>query len=293
MRTRLVVSGAIGLFSGVLTWFLLQRLGLGAADFNWAYDAARALVAGRNPYLGTPSGVIPYPLPAALFALPFAWLSRGAAAGAFFGTSSAILAYGLTKQGYLRLLVFLCYPYWAAMITAQWTPLLAASACFPLLLPLTVAKPHIGLPVALTNLSQRGVVGLLAVLALSFLMMPSWLWQWIPQLGGYQHFFPVLVVPGFLLLLAGLRYRDQDSRLLLLASLVPQRWFYDPMILFLIPKTRRELIFTLGFSWLLGVWRWYHNPQSMNQVGLWSVLGLYLPMLAVVLLREAKTERVA
>jgi hypothetical protein len=109
-------------------------------------------------------------------------------------------------------------------------------------------------------------------------------------LGGYQHFFPILVVPGFLLLLAAIRFRDADARLLLLASLVPQRWFYDPMILFLIPKTRRELVFTVGISWMLGVWRWFHPPQSMSQVGLWTVLGVYLPMLAVVLLRRASAN---
>src|SRR5512144_3048052 len=100
MRIRILVSAAVGIASGVMTWFLLGRLGLGAADFNWAYDAARALVSHRDPYARTVAGVIPYPLPAVLFALPFAWLPRGAAAGVFFGTSSALLAFGLTKNGY-------------------------------------------------------------------------------------------------------------------------------------------------------------------------------------------------
>ena len=153
-----------------------------------------------------------------------------------------------------------------------------------------MAKPHIGLPVALTNLSRRGVLLSLGGIAISIAVMPSWPQRWFSQLGGYQHFFPVLVFPGVFILLAGLRYRERDARLLLVASLVPQRWFYDPMILFLIPKTRRELIFTLGISWIVGVWRWFHNPHSMAQVGLWSVLGFYLPMLAVVLFRSDKTS---
>ena len=202
MRTRLLVSGTIGVLAGALTWLLMSRLNGGAGDFNWSYDAARALLSRQDPYSNTPAGVIPYPLPAALFAIPFAWLSREIAGGAFFGISSALLAFGLTKQGYLRLLVFLCYPYWAAMITVQWSPLLAASACFPLLLPLTLGKPHIGLPVALTNLSRRGILLTLGVLAISFVVMPSWLSRWLAQLGGYQHFFPLLIPPGFLLLLA-------------------------------------------------------------------------------------------
>ena len=137
-----------------------------------------------------------------------------------------------------------------------------------------MAKPHIGLPVALTNLSRRGVLLSLGVIAISIAVMPSWPHRWISQLGGYQHFFPVLVFPGVFILLAGLRYRERDARILLIASLVPQRWFYDPLILFLIPKTRRELTFTLGISWIVGIWRWFHNPHSMAQVGLWSVLRL-------------------
>ena len=290
MRTRLAVSVAIGLFVGLLTWWVLLRLGIGAGDFNWAYDAARALIAGRDPYSGTPPGTIPYPLPAVLFAIPFAWLPREVAGATFFGVSSAVLSFGLTKQNYVRLLAFFCYPFWAAMLTAQWTPLLAAAACFPLLLPLTMAKPHIGLPVALTNLTRRGILLSILILVLTFVIMPSWPWRWIPQLSRYQHFFPILVLPGFLLLLAAIRHRDRDARLLLLAALMPQRWFYDAMILFLIPNTRRELIFTVGISWIVGIWRWFHTPLSMQQVGLWSVLGFYLPMLAVVLLRKPFTD---
>jgi len=38
-------------------------------------------------------------------------------------------------------------------------------------------------------------------------------------------------------------------------------------------------------SWAVGLWRWYHIPRTMQQVGLWSVLGFYVPMLIVVLIR--------
>jgi hypothetical protein len=90
-----------------------------------------------------------------------------------------------------------------------------------------------------------------------------------------------------LLGLALLRYRDRDARLLLLAALMPQRWFYDAFILWLIPKTRREIIWTIFFSWSAGLYRWYHAPHSFVEVGRWMVLAMYLPMLAVVLFRRA------
>jgi len=38
-------------------------------------------------------------------------------------------------------------------------------------------------------------------------------------------------------------------------------------------------------SWGAGIWRWYHIPHSFTEVGRWTVLFIYLPMLAVVLLR--------
>src|SRR5678810_1457177 len=68
MRMRLAVSGMIGIVAGALTWLFLRRLGIGGGDFNWAYDAARSLFAGQDPYAVTPPGTIPYPLPAVLYA---------------------------------------------------------------------------------------------------------------------------------------------------------------------------------------------------------------------------------
>ncbi len=283
MRRRLAISAAIGLTSGLFCWFLLVHFHQGAADFGWAVRAARYLLARRNPY-DTP--LEQYPLTAAFFGLPFLWLRPEAAAGAFFGISSGLLALGLTRHGYHRLLVFLAYPYWAAILTAQWSPLVTASAFFSLLLPATMAKPQIGLPVALTHLSRRGVLACVALGLLSLVIMPRWPILWAGQLGYYQHFIPLLVLPGPLLMLALIRYRERDAWLLFLAALVPQRWFFDTLILWLIPRSRRELVWTAFFSWGAGIWRWYHIPHSYNQAGRWAVLCIYLPMLMVVLLRR-------
>lgn len=283
MRRRLAISAAIGLTSGLFCWFLLVHFHQGAADFGWAVRAARYLLARRNPY-DTP--LEQYPLTAAFFGLPFLWLRPEAAAGAFFGISSGLLALGLTRHGYHRLLVFLAYPYWAAILTAQWSPLVTASAFFSLLLPATMAKPQIGLPVALTHLSRRGVLACVALGLLSLVIMPRWPILWAGQLGYYQHFIPLLVLPGPLLMLALIRYRERDAWLLFLAALVPQRWFFDTLILWLIPRSRREIVWTVFFSWGAGIWRWYHIPHSYNQAGRWAVLCIYLPMLMVVLLRR-------
>jgi hypothetical protein len=86
-------------------------------------------------------------------------------------------------------------------------------------------------------------------------------------------------------LLALLRHRDRDAIFLLLAAAMPQRWFYDTFILWLIPQTRRQILWTALISWAAGIWRWYHIPHAFTEVGRVSVICMYLPMLAVLLSR--------
>ena len=283
VRLRIFISAGIGAASGTLCWFLLRHFHQGAADFNWAIRSAQHLLGGKSPY-DTP--LEQYPLTAAFFALPFVGMRPEVAGGLFYGISSALLALGLTRHGYHRLLVFLAFPYWAGILTAQWSPLIMAGAFFPLLLPATLAKPQIGLPVALTHLSRRGIVACTVLGLLSLIAMPRWPLLWIGQLGYYEHFIPLLVLPGPLLALALWHYRDRDAWLLLLSSFMPQRWFFDSLILWLIPKTRREILLTVSFSWGAGIWRWYHIPHTYVEVGRWTVVFIYLPMLAVVLWRQ-------
>ena len=282
MRWRIAVSAAVGLASGLFCWFMVKSIHQGAADFGWAIYAAKRFLAHQNPY-DTP--LEQYPLTAAFIALPFVRLQAEVAAGLFYGISSALLAFGLTRHGYERLFIFLAFPYWAGLITAQWSTIITASAFFPLLLPVTMAKPQIGLPVFLTHTNRRGILACLVLGVLTLVFMPNWPLLWLRQFGNYQHFIPLLVLPGPLLLLALLRYRERDAILLLLAALAPQRWFFDSFILWLIPKSRREILATVPFGWGVGIWRWYHAPRTMGEVGLWTVLGFYIPMLIVVLVR--------
>jgi len=287
---RLAVSALIGIASGLFCWFLMRHFHQDAADLRWAIHAAQRVLAHQNPY-DTP--LEQYPLTAAVFALPFVRLPPEVAAGLFYGISSALLALGLTRHGYERLFVFLAYPYWAGILTVQWSTIIAASAFFPLLLPVTLAKPQVGLPVFLSYLNRRGFLACIAIAILSLALLPTWPLLWLGQLGHYQHFFPLLILPGPLLLLALFRYRDRDTILLLLSALMPQRWFFDSFILWLIPKSRRAILATVFFSWMVGIWRWYHVPLTMQQVGRWTVLGFYLPMLIVILTRPRPDQTAA
>ncbi len=282
MRTRIIISTLIGLAAGAFCWFLLARLKQNAGDFQWAIHLAQRLMAHQNPY-DTP--LEQYPLPAAFVALPFLRLPPEVAAGLFYGLSSFFLAFGLTRENYSRLRIFAAYPFWAGVLTAQWSTLIAASAFFPMLLPATMMKPQVGLPVFLTRLTRRGFLACAVVGAASLVVLPQWPRLWLGQAHNYEHFIPLLIFPGPLLLLALLRYRDRDAWLLLLAAIMPQRWFFDAFTLWLIPKSRREILPTVFLSWGAGIWRWYHLPANFTEVGRAAVIFLYLPMLAVVLLR--------
>ncbi len=290
VRARFVISAIFGIGTGVLCWLLLRRWQQGAGDFSWAIRAAQDLLAHRNPYQ-RPSQF--YPLPAALFGLPFVRVAPELAGGIFYGLSTGLLAFGLTRDSYRYLLIFTAYPYWAGMLAVQWIPLIMASGFFWWLLPATLAKPQIGLPVAMTRIERKGALVCTSVVILSFLLLPHWFSDWLAGLGGYARFIPLLVLPGPVLSLALLRYRDRDAWLLFLAACMPQRWFYDPFFLWLIPKSRRQIIFTAGLTWIPGLWRWYHTPHSFTEVGRWIVLCCYLPMLAVILTRQPTPTRTA
>jgi hypothetical protein len=274
----------VGMASGTFCWFVIKHLHQDAGDFRWAIHLARRLLAHQNPY-DTP--LEQYPLPAAFFALPFLRLQPEVAAGWFYGISSSLLAFGLTRKNYGRLRIFLAYPFWAGLLTAQWSTIIAASAFFPILLPATMMKPQVGFPVFLTRLTRRGLLACIVVGAVSLAVLPRWPLPWLGQTHYYEHFIPLLIFPGPVLLLALFRYRNRDAWLLLLAAVMPQRWFFDSFTLWLIPKSRREIIPTAALSWGAGIWRWYHLPASFTEVGRVAVIFLYLPMLAVVLLRPS------
>ena len=275
---RFRLSLEIGIVSAFLCWLAHRD---GAGDFGWALHAARDLLAARDPY-DRPYGreAIPYPLPAAIFAFPFVWLPDDLAGAAFFGLSSGLLAYGLTKDGTTRLLVFLSYPYFAALQATQWTPLLMATAFYPSLLPVTLAKPNIGMPLALTQTSKKGALLCGVLVLMSFVVHPWWLSRWLVQLGDYQAFFPILTFPGILLALALWYYKEKSARLLLLFSLVPQRWFYDGLPLWLIPKTVLELVTMAALSWITYA-AWILFPRTIENTGFSIVTFFYLPLLLV------------
>jgi hypothetical protein len=154
-------------------------------------------------------------------------------------------------------------------------------AFFPILLPLTLAKPTTAGPVGLLHLTKRGILLSVAVGLLSLALIPSWPLRWLANLNQHNNFMPLLTIPGILLLAALLRYKDRDVWLFLLVALVPQRLFYDQLNLWLIPQSKRDLIGTALMSWV-GFLGWSYFPEGGYQ---WVLGCFYLPILVVILQR--------
>ncbi len=294
MRVRnLILAALIGSFSGALCSFLMFRVHWGAADFGWALHAARDLLNGLDPYRHPiVPDYAPYPLPAALVALPFSFLPDEIAAGLFFGLSSALLAWCLLAHGQnWPLLPFLSWPFMYALICVQWVPLVICLWFLPPLLLMALIKPQIALPLALTRgLSRSGVISTISLLAISLLIYPSWPWNWLRQIQGYQGILPpLLTLPlGPLLLLVLIRWRERRSWLLILMAVMPQRVLYDQFALLLVANSRKEKIALVLISWttlpvLLHYKGWARMPGGWH---FWIIVTLYLPALAIILRTE-------
>lgn len=281
LRSRVLIALVIGICSGLLCAQYQSAFGRADGDLLSPRCAGQALLDGRDPY-GCPHLMSDgtqgpsNPLTTALVLLPLAPFAPNLAAGTFFGLSSAMLAFGLLQQGsWWHLLVFLAFPYWAALQAVQWSPLLMSVALFPQLLPLTLVKPHIGLPIALTWLTWRRALVTTAFGLATLLLDPTWPWHWLAQTTSYDGFIPLLTFPGPLLLTALVHWRRPMVRFGILLAAVPQRLFYDQLLLWLLPATPRAmLMLTLG-SWMLYL-VYLTAPAIVTPL---SIVALYVPAL--------------
>jgi hypothetical protein len=273
----------IGFIAGGGCLYFRQTLAPGPGDFNWALIIAKDLLAGRDPYNFTPSALkVPYPLPVAVFGLPFIWLPDAVAAAIFFGSTSAFLAYAMLRyDAPWRLLTFLSFPFVYALMFAQWSPLIMAAWFFPAFAPvLVLVKPQLALPVAISKYSRTGVVVAIGVLILSILVYPTWPIRWLSMTKHYDYVIPMLTLPfGPLLMLAFLRLKDPKGRLLACMSLLPFRGAYDLVPLWIIPQTKLRMTLFLCLSWIVPI---LDLPTAFWVGVTWPVLVLFIPALTYV-----------
>jgi hypothetical protein len=279
MRRRIIF--ALAVFAVIFT---LESTRMTEGDFYFPFCGARALLRGLDPYnpavcpMVFSANTLPTnPLTAIFFALPF--LPFGSYDGpVLFALISALLAFGMLRNGERwKLLSFLSAPFFQAFYWVQWSPLITSLYLIPALLPLAWVKPHIALSVVLTRLNRHRFAALAAVGALSLIVDPTWPLRWWNTSQTYDGFIPLFALPfGPLLALSFLNWRDERARLFFLTALTPQRGYYDLVLLFLLPRSPREMLFLTAASWVV-LGRLF--APSLMRVEFW----LYVPALVLVL----------
>jgi hypothetical protein len=272
-----------------------QVPGIGS-DFDQCWIAARALLRGQDPYTAVIQAGWPwplyYPLPAVLVAVPFTAVPMALARVAFAGLGAGLLAYGITARGWWGLAALASSPLLDALTNVQWSPLLTAAALLPAAGWVLAAKPTIGLPLWSAFPRRASAIGALTLTGVSLLVLPHWPALWLAAGSTASHIRPPIMRPGgFLLLLALLRWRRPEARLLAALACVPHSpALYEALPLFLAASTGREMLMLALLSYVpygailllpAGL------PLAEWNAARWPVMLvlLYLPVLLLVLSR--------
>jgi hypothetical protein len=296
------VAVAVGISACALLLLTRHFIPDARTDFSALWNGARLIWRGENPYeLIGPGRAIPYanplhyPASSLVAVFPLIWLREAAADLVFVFFSAALLAFGATKDNWNRIWMFPSAAFIIAARAGQMTPLIAAGYFLPYAAAFLPIKPSTGLAVIATWSSRRawyaaGGVALVTTIV-AFLVQPNWVHDWLQlTLSSGEYVSPVRRLGGFLLLLAALRWRQREGRLLLCLALIPQvaSW-YAALLPLLVARTKSEcqiLSLTSSTGYLLMMPLAMMNPTgeiAIPTVGNMMIAFCYLPALIVVL----------
>ena len=265
-----------------------------ASDFDFLYHAATHLLGGENPYPPATQW-FPYPLPAVLLAVPFTLIPLSLARPLFDLVVGGAFVYALWRyRGTYALLAVVSGAYLMAMWNGQTTPLMAAAALIPALGFLLAVRPNSAAALWIAWPSLRTLLAAGLFIVLSFVVLPSWPWDWWLALPlDHTPLMPPILRPfGFLLLLAALRWRLPEGRLILAIAFIPQTTLpYELVPLALIPANRKEMVIYVAGTWIaVAGAEGLHLSESMARwnTGGWPVTlcAVYLPLLYLVFRRQ-------
>lgn len=298
-RNRTIVTLLFGCYGFLISYISLTNRGYLASDFQWPLKAAEYLLQGVNPYHQVPNNyVYPYespflyPLPTALVSVPFTFFDPYLAGALFFGIISAILAYAILKDNWQRLPVFFGASYIITSSVAQWSPLLMAAALLPANFRwLAFLKPTSGIISFVYRPTIRAITIYLVLVLITVLILPSWPYDWLMASTSDAGRFlsVVLIPPGFIMLLSVFSINTRQGRTLLTASLVPRHpYWYDGVLLWLIPETLKQSLMLSGLSWAAYFgWRFLSYDENagifMSRAWPWQITLMYIPLLILVL----------
>lgn len=278
-RLRACLGAAAALLSGfrAYLWVFGETK---SRDFDQVWYAARALLAGRNPYAEIGPGLpfewpnpLYYPLTAAITVTPLTAFERPAAAVLFAALASGVFVWAATRRSVAPAFVITSASAAFAAEAVQWSPLLGAAYGIPMLGALLASKPTIGFAIWLARPTRVAAVGAMTLTAISLALFPSWPLEWLEALkhtslatpGGTPYSAPIRTAGGAFAALLLFRWRRPEARLVLALACVPQTpLLYETVPLFLVPYTIPEAgVLWLG-SWLAALWVSAAGPYSAD-----------------------------
>lgn len=291
--TRIIVCLFIGLISGYLCFVYQKNFERGNGDLAIPICGARALLSGTNPYdcprimsngtLG-PSN----PATTMIVMIPFIFFPDNILAGVCFGIFCVIMAWALTQENtWWRLLAFASSPFWHALQVVQWSPLILAIILIPLLYPLAMVKVQLGLPIAIMNFTIRKAVFCVFIVIITLIIDWDWPYQFIITLGNYDGFVPAFSLFALLLVPLIPKWRDHEVQWLALYALMPQRAFYDQLVLCMFPNTLREMMILIISSWIA----FLGYMVIGGVIGFWAIACMYIPSAVIVYFHTHKKDQ--
>jgi hypothetical protein len=281
-------------------------------DIGQVWFAARAVVHGQNPYALIGPGrafewqaPLFYPLPAALTLLPLAAFSEGVAVFLFVAIGVGSFLWAVTENGWSGLWTLASLNLQHAVYIAQWSPLLGGAFAIAPLSALLIAKPTVGAAVFAAKPSVWAVAGSLVLIVLAFVLQPGWWHDWrhaiegatLGAAGRFPYTAPVTQPGGVLALLALLRWRRPEGRLLAVLACVPQTTLpYEGVLLYLVPRGWRQMLTLTALGWCTSIFvRTVYQPAGLTQTvlayGPTMTTLLYLPC-TIMILRRANEGNV-
>jgi hypothetical protein len=305
-RRQTALALAAGGIAAVVCWGAYQIPPPSTSDFEPVWVGARALGAGLDPYAVVPTTgtryPLYYPLTAILVALPLGYLPFGVARSLWAAVGTAVFVFAALRyrRGLLPALLSACFL--NAVLQGQWSPLLTAAAVLPAISWIWAAKPSLGAALFVAYPARRAVIGGVLLLVLTFLSFPTWPIRWVEALRETNHVAPIVRPGGVVLLLALIRWRLPEGRLLAALACVPQTiGLYEALPLFLIPANRWQgyllavFSYVAAFAQIMLVPRMPDVSWEATNAARWPFVFAFLYVPALVLLlffrKEGDTAR--
>jgi hypothetical protein len=292
-----------GLMSGLVCWAAYRLPPPSTSDFELVWDGAQALISGLDPYASVPAATtgypLYYPLTAIVIGLPFTPMPFESARIAWAVVSGLAFAVAAFRYGRGLPTALLSANFLNAIVQGQWSPLLIAGAVLPGLAWVLAAKPSIGAALFVARPRIEAVVGGVVLTVISVALEPTWPIRWLVAVRSSVHVPPVLSPGGLVLLLALIRWRRPEARLLAMLACVPQIiGLYDTLPLFLIPRDRWQgyllagLSYVAAFAQVAMVPRTPGMPLETVLAARWPFIFvcLYLPALVIVMLPDRAVQ---